>query len=172
MWVLPHSSHLPTHPPTLPPLVCLKFGTFSVFLFSYLLLLLNLHEFFSQKYVAIKYMKAAAQEKMMEEILKEASTMQTLQHPYILVFYGISLPFEKQPLRLVSTRTMRGWCGVCLSCLVCPQVTCSSGLKMNFKENITAKSYFSCLWLFFGFWVVFEPFCGFFNPLPLPTLTK
>ena len=40
-----------------------------------------------------------------------------------------------------------------------PQVTHSQGLKMNFEENKTVKSYFSCSLLsLLGFWVVLEPF--------------
>ena len=39
------------------------------------------------------------------------------------------------------------------------QVTHSLVLKMNFKENKTAKSYFSCsLSSFLGFWLVLKPF--------------
>ena len=41
------------------------------------------------------------------------------------------------------------------------QVTHSQRLKMNFEENKTAKSYFSCsLSSLLGFWVVLEPFQG------------
>ena len=53
------------------------------------------------------------------------------------------------------------------------QVTLSPVLKMNLEENQTTKSYFSCLLLsLFGFWVVLEPFQGFFSFLPLSTLKK
>ena len=41
------------------------------------------------------------------------------------------------------------------------QVTHSQRLKLNFEENKTAKSYFSCsLSSLLGFWVVLEPFRG------------
>ena len=58
--------------------------------------------------------------------------------------------------------------------LVTSQVTHSSGLKMNFKENKTAKSYFSwSLSSFLGFWVVLEPFWEFFgSPSSSPSWKK
>ena len=45
-----------------------------------------------------------------------------------------------------------------------PQVTHSQKLKMNFEGNKTVKSYFTCsLSSLLGFWVVLEPFQGFFD---------
>ena len=55
----------------------------------------------------------------------------------------------------------------------CPQVTHSSGLKMNFKENKTAKSYFSCsLSSFLGFWVVWSRSESFLDHSPLPLIPE
>ena len=48
-----------------------------------------------------------------------------------------------------------------------------SGVKNEFWENKTVKSYFSCLLSsLLGFRVVLEPFQGFFDLLPLTTLKK
>ena len=48
-----------------------------------------------------------------------------------------------------------------------------SGVKNEFWENKTVKSYFSCLLSsLLGFRVVLEPFLGFFDLLPLTTLKK
>ena len=50
------------------------------------------------------------------------------------------------------------------------QVTHSQRLEMNFEENKTVMSYFSCsLWSLLGFWVVLEPLqlCSIFFLLPL-----
>ena len=44
--------------------------------------------------------------------------------------------------------------------VVIPQVIHSSGLKMNFKENKTAKSYFSCFLASGWFWSRSESFFG------------
>ena len=65
-------------------------------------LYINFVMVYYQKFVAIKSLKNADFDGVLESFLEEAQTMQKLSHSNIVQMYGISLPFKDEPLKLVS----------------------------------------------------------------------
>ena len=59
-----------------------------------------------QTFVAIKSLKNMAVDGVYHSVLREAETMLKLCHENIVKFYGISLPFGEEQLKLVCILAM------------------------------------------------------------------